>query len=167
MTSTTQVQQEEYSAEGDVQDALMQCIRVLLQSFNNRSADPEDDQTKDIGEIQIIVDGKGTMAPEIGMMANELQSQNSAVKSGLFIMSVPTVEEARVLEMIFAQYAYKTQLLHNMIQEVNPNFAAPQWQEELHIVSDEIAEVFLKTTFIVPESPMHILLRKAIQAARC
>lgn len=160
MTSDPQ-EKEETSIEEDLKETLVQCIRVLLQSLDNRIANLEDDQEKDIGTIQIIVD-------ERGMIAGQVQEQSSGAPTcGLFIMCVETKEVAYALERFLAQCAYNTKLIVGIIKEINPAYADPRWQAELDTACEEVEEVLIKATFILPGSPMHDFLRKATQASRC
>lgn len=160
MTSTMHVQQEEPSSENDLRESLMLCIRVLLQSLADHVNNPNDDENNDIGLIRIIVDEKGTIASQI-------QEQSTGASCGYFIMCVASIKEAYELELLLAQCAYNTELIFGLVKEVSPEYADPQWSEELTIACEEVAEVLIKASFILPKSPMDIFLRQATQASRC
>lgn len=142
-------------------EVITSCIEVLLKSLEVRIADRlHDNPDEMIGNVRIIVDGRGIIGARV-------KQQGQAPKCGTFFMCVDTATEGYVMEFMLAQWACNTSRIATAIKVLEPKYADPDWEEDLSIASDEVAEVLLNAVVITPGSPMHTYLHRATRAVYC
>lgn len=142
-------------------EVITSCIEVLLKSLEARIADHiNDDPNETIGNVRIIVDGRGIIGARV-------KQQGQDKKCGTFFMCVSTATEGYQMEFILAEWACNTSRIATAIKALEPKYAEPDWEEDLSIASEEVAEVLIKAVVITPGSPMHTYLHRATRAVYC
>lgn len=142
-------------------EVITQCIEVLLKSLEARIANRiNDDPNEDIGNIRIIVDARGLIGARV-------KQQGQDPKCGTFFMCVASSTEGYRLEHMLAEWACNTRRIETAIKNLEPKYADPDWEEDLGIASEEVAEVLIKAIVITPGSPMYEYLYQATRPAYC
>ncbi|AKM78390.1 MAG: hypothetical protein UY31_C0008G0013 [Candidatus Wolfebacteria bacterium GW2011_GWE1_48_7] len=82
-------------------------------------------------------------------------------------MCVGTATEGYDMEVLLAEYACNQNLIAMIIKVLDQKYADPDWEGDLDIVTEEVAEVFIKAIVITQGSPIHTHLHRATRSTFC